>query len=66
MALQMGCVPPVNIHVWACADLCTSCLCVLQAESEVTKLETRLNTNLLKRMQELSSDADAPDLVIDK
>jgi hypothetical protein len=39
---------------------------VLQAQSEVKKLETRLNTNLLKRLQELQNAPNALDLPTDR
>jgi hypothetical protein len=32
----------------------------------VKKLETRLNTNLLKRLEEVQGTASAPDLVTDR
>jgi hypothetical protein len=38
----------------------------VQAQSEVKKLETRLNTNLLKRLEEVQGTASAPDLVTDR
>ncbi len=39
---------------------------ILQAQSEVKKLETRLNTNLLKRLEELQGTASAPDIATDR
>jgi hypothetical protein len=70
-----GTLPHVVVPVLVCADCqkyaaCCGVLwcavCVVQAQSEVKKLETRLNTNLLKQLQELKSTASAPDLPTDR
>lgn len=43
------------------------CPCVhTQVQSQVTKLQTRLNSNLLKRAEELSSTSTNPELTADQ
>lgn len=38
----------------------------MQVQSQVTKLQTRLNSNLLKRVEELSNTSSNPELTADR